>query len=342
MQNGPGLVRSLVPAALVALAFAGGARSAEPRKGEISGSVERLDPRLDALIPPGATIEKLAEGFDWSEGTAWDAADGSIVFSDVPRNVVLRWKEGVGLKTFLKPSGYTGATPRGGEPGSNGLAFDASGRLTLCQHGDRRVARLEGGKFVTLADRFEGKRLNSPNDLVFNKQGDLFFTDPPYGLLKANDDPAKELPFNGVYRLSRAGVQSLLTKDLSFPNGIGLSPDEKTLYVANSDPARAVWMAYDLAADGTLGAGRILLDATARVKGRKGLPDGLKVDRAGNLFATGPGGVFVIAPDGTHLGTIVTGEANGNCAWGGDGTALYIAADMYLARIKTATRGKGR
>ncbi len=325
------------------LALLGGTSRAEsPSTQAPFGVIERLDPRLNALVPPGAALEKLAEGFDWSEGPAWDLADRSVVFSDVPRNVVLRWKTGQGVSIFLKPSGYTGETARGGEPGSNGLAFDSAGRLTLCQHGDRRVARLEGGTFVTLADRFEGKRLNSPNDLVFHSSGDLFFTDPPYGLLGPNHDAGKELAFNGVYRLSNDGKLSLVTRELSFPNGIGLSPDEKTLYVANSDPSRALWMAFDLTADGQVGPGRVLLDATSRVPGRKGLPDGLKVDRAGNLFATGPGGVFVIAPDGTHLGTISTGEANGNCAWGDDGSTLYIAADMYLCRIPTKTRGKGR
>jgi gluconolactonase len=260
----------------------------------------------------------------------------------VPENTVFRWAENEGARVFLKPSGYTGTTPRGGEPGSNGLLLDASGRLVLCQHGDRRVARREeDGRFTTLADKYEGKRLNSPNDAVYKSNGDLFFTDPPYGLLKQNDDPAKELDFNGVYRLSKDGVLTVLTKEMTFPNGIGLSPDEKTLYVANSDPKKAIWMAFDLKDDGTLGRGRVFFDATPLSKGKKGLPDGLKVDRSGNLFATGPGGVLVFAPDGTHLGTIDTGEATANCGWGNDGSTLYITADMYLCRIKLTTKGKG-
>lgn len=311
-----------------------------PTGGRWFGTIERLDPAMDKLVPLDATLEKLAEGFDWAEGPVWIKSDGCLLFSDVPQNVVYRWKQGEGITVFLKPSGYTGATARGGEPGSNGLTVDAQGRLVLCQHGDRRVARLEkDGRFTVLADRYQGKRLNSPNDLVFHSNGDLYFTDPPYGLLKGNDDPAKELPFNGVYRLKPNGELTLLTSELSFPNGLAFSPDEKTLYVAVSDPKRAVWMAYDVQPDGTLARGRVLFDATAMVGAKKGLPDGLKVDRHGNLFATGPGGVLVISPEGKHLGTVNTGQATANCAWGGDGSVLYITADMILCRIKTATKG---
>ncbi len=273
------------------------------------GTIERNDPRLDKLIPPGAKVERLAEGFDWSEGPVWDRKGRFLLFSDVPMNTVYRWKEGMPKpEVFLKPSGYTGSTPRGGEPGSNGLILDPQGRLVLCQHGDRRVARLEAdGSFKTLVDNYQGKKLNSPNDGVYHSDGSLFFTDPPYGLLGKNDDPKKELPFNGVYRLSPRGELTLLTKEMTYPNCIGLSPDEKTLYVANSDPERAVWMAYPLKEDGTIGTGRVFFDATRGVKTLKGLPDGLKVDRDGNLFATGPGGVLIFAPDGTHLGTLNTG-----------------------------------
>ncbi len=307
------------------------------------GTIERNDPRLDKLIPPGAKVERLAEGFDWSEGPVWDRKGRFLLFSDVPMNTVYRWKEGMPKpEVFLKPSGYTGSTPRGGEPGSNGLILDPQGRLVLCQHGDRRVARLEAdGSFKTLVDNYQGKKLNSPNDGVYHSDGSLFFTDPPYGLLGKNDDPKKELPFNGVYRLSPRGELTLLTKEMTYPNGIGLSPDEKTLYVANSDPERAVWMAYPLKEDGTIGTGRVFFDATRGVKTLKGLPDGLKVDRDGNLFATGPGGVLIFAPDGTHLGTLNTGEATANVGWGDDGSTLYITADMYLGRLKTSTMGRG-
>jgi gluconolactonase len=221
--------------------------------------------------------------------------------------------------------------------------MDRDGRLVLCQHGDRRVARLEADRtFKTLADKYEGKRFNSPNDGAFKANGDLYFTDPPYGLLKLNEDPAKEIDFNGVYRLSAAdGTVTLLTKEMTFPNGIAFSPDEKTLYVANSDPKKAIWMAFPVKDDGTLGPGRLFADVTSSAGTKKGLPDGMKVDAAGNLFATGPGGVLVFAADGTHLGTFATGEATANCGWGEDGSTLFIAADMYIGRVKLRTKGKG-
>lgn len=324
----------------LALGFASPAQAKDPVP---LGTIERLDPRLDKIIPPGSIVEKLAEGYDWSEGPVWSKKDQALDFSDVPMNTVFRFKEGEGVKVYLKPSGYTGDKPRGGEPGSNGLLRDSEGRLVLCQHGDRRVARLneDGKTFTTLVDNYQGKRFNSPNDGVFARNGDLYFTDPPYGLLKANDDPAKELPFNGVYKLSKSGELTLLTKEMTYPNGIALSPDEKTLYVANSDPAKAIWMAFDIQADGSLSRGRVFFDTTAWVKTKKGLPDGLKVDKDGNLFATGPGGVLIFAPDGTHLGTLATGEATANCGWGDDGSTLYVTADMFLARVKTKTKGKG-
>lgn len=306
------------------------------------GQIDRLDPRFDELVPKDAKIQKLADGFDWSEGPVWDRQGKYLVFSDVPRNHVLKWRDGHGVTEFLKPSGYTGTTPRGGEPGSNGLLMDGQGRLVLMQHGDRRVARLEkNGKFTVLADKYEGKRFNSPNDGVFDRQGNLYFTDPPYGLLGKNDDPAKEIKFNGVYRLSKDGRLTLLTKEMTYPNGIALSPDEKKLYVANSDPDKAIWMVFELRPDGSLSSGQIFFDATQSVGKKKGLPDGMKVDAHGNLFATGPGGVLVFAPDGTHLGNIDPGEATANCGWGDDGSTLYITSDMYLCRIKLNTVGKG-
>jgi gluconolactonase len=314
--------------------------SFDPKGSPTFGKIEKLDPGLDALIAPGTKIEKLAEGFDWSEGPIWIKGGSFLLFSDVPQNVIYRWKEGQPVTEFLKPSGYTGSTPRGGEPGSNGLTVDSQGRLTLCEHGDRRVARLErDGKKTTLADRYNGKRFNSPNDLVYHSNGDLYFTDPPYGLEGKNQDPKKELPFNGVYRLKPGGELTLLTAKLTFPNGIAFSPDEKKLYVAVSDPERAIWMVYNVKDDGTIDEGKVFFDSTKWVKSRKGLPDGMKVDRGGNLFATGPGGVFIFSPEGKHLGTIATGEATGNCTWGGDGSTLYITADMYLCRVATKTRG---
>jgi gluconolactonase len=329
--------------ALALILFATVPASADDQKLRPSlGTIERLDPRLDAIVPKDARVERLAEGYDWSEGPVWDKATKSLLFSDVPMNTVYRWKDGEDVPTvFLKPSGYTGATARGGEPGSNGLTMDPEGRLVLCQHGDRRVARLEGGKFTPIADNYEGKKFNSPNDAVYHSNGDLYFTDPPYGLLKLNADPAKELPWNGVYRVSKDGKVTLLTKEMTFPNGLAFSPDEKTLYVANSDPNLAIWKAFPVKDDGTLGEGKVFFDSTSMAKTKKGLPDGMKVDAKGNLFATGPGGVLIFAPDGTHLGTFATGEATANCGWGDDGSTLYITADMYLGRVKLTTKGKG-
>lgn len=335
---------ALAAAALVALAPAPSAGQPGEKKMTI-GSIDRKSPKLDELVPKDAVIEVLAGGFKWTEGPVWDKKAKALLFTDIPNNRVMRWSPTDGLKEFLKPSGYTGTEPfTGYEPGANGLAFDKDGNLILCQHGDRRVSRLTAdGKFHTLVDRYMGKRLNSPNDLVFHSNGDLYFTDPPYGLPKQMDDPGKELPFQGVYRLKPNGELTLLTKEMTRPNGIGLSPDQKTLYVANSDPAKAIWMAFPLGADGTIsGAGKMIHDATAEVVAKKpGLPDGLRVDVKGNIFATGPDGVFVFAPDFTLLGKIVIGDKNANCGFGDDGSTLYICANDKLVRVRTTTKGLG-
>jgi gluconolactonase len=339
------LARLCVGAILVGSGvFASGpaALGGEPQAYPSIGRIERADPRLDALVPPGAVLEKLAEGLDWSEGPVWIRDGGYLLFSDIPRNSVMKWKEGEGLSLFMKPSGYTGQSPRGGEPGSNGLLVDAAGRLVLCQHGDRRLVRVEkDGRWTTLVDRYQGKRLNSPNDAVFKSNGDLYFTDPPYGLLGKDRETLGELGFCGVYRLGTDARLTLLTDRMTRPNGIAFSPDEKTLYVAQSDPERAVWMAFDVTGDGLIANGRVFFDATAWVGKLKGLPDGMKVDQAGNLFAAGPGGINVFSPDGTLLGRINSGEATANCAFGDDGSTLYVTADMYLCRIKTNTKGLG-
>jgi gluconolactonase len=303
------------------------------------GKFERLDPAFDQLVAENAQVEQLADGFRWSEGPVW--FHGAMLFSDVPENVIYRWAQGEPrAQVFLKPSGML--TPQEGirEQGSNGLALDAQGRLLMCQHGERRIARLErDGKQTPLAERFEGKRFNSPNDLVVAKNGDIYFTDPPYGL---KDPSLRELPHNGVYRLTQDGRVALLTDALSFPNGIALAPDEKTLYVAVSDSKNPVIMAYGILADGTLSEGRVLFDTRSLVSPeRKGLPDGLKVDEKGHLFATGPGGVLVLSPEGKHLGSILTGQATANCAWGDDGSTLYLTTHMFFARVKTRTRGAG-
>lgn len=306
------------------------------------GSIERLDPRIDQLVPKDAVIQVLADGLRWSEGPVWDGANGRILFSDIPNNVVHSWSEAKGLETFLQPSGYTGSAAfEGREPGSNGLAFDDQGRLILCQHGDRRVARLEEDGFVTIVDQFEGKRFNSPNDLVFAADGTLYFTDPAYGLPKTFDDPGRELEWCGVYRLAPDGAVSLLVKDLKAPNGIGLSPDGETLYVNQSRPEEAFLMAYDVQPDGSVSGGRVLFDMTPLRESGPGLPDGLKVDRDGHIFTTGPDGVLVLTPGGVHLGTIHTGVPTANCGFGDDGSTLYITANDMLCRIRLTTRGLG-
>ncbi len=321
---------------------AGGAGRAASGQGSppTIGSIERLAPAFDSLIPMGALIEVLAEGFDWAEGPVWIHDGDYLLFSDVPRNRIYRWQEGAGIQVWLEPSGYTGSAVRGGEMGSNGLVLDREGRLVLCQHGDRRVARLDAPltaaepHFTTLADRYNGLRFSSPNDAVFDSRGVLYFTDPPYGLPNGPRDPTKETPFNGVYRLAVDGEVTLVTDELSRPNGIALSPDERTLYVANSDSERAIWMAYDLSPSGAAINGRVFFDATHLVARRAGLPDGLKVDEAGNLFATGPGGVLVFSPDGRHLGTILTTQATANVAFDRERTVLYMTADSYLLRLR--------
>ena len=309
---------------------------------DFNGSIERFAPAFDKLIAPGAQIEKLARGFMWSEGPVW--LDGALVFSDVPRNTAYRWKEGMTkAEVFLQPSGMTGAPPDAYAQGSNGLARDAKGQLILCQHGDRRVARMTApGEFETVADKFEGKRFSSPNDLAIRKNGDIFFTDPPYGLKGLNASPLKEIPFNGVYRVTPDGTVTLLTKDLTFPNGIAFSPDEKILYVAVSDPKHTSIAAFDVKDDGTIGNERMFFDAEALKKpALKGACDGLKVDRDGNVWTTGPGGVLVVSPGGKLLGRINTGQPTANCNWGDDGSTLYITANMFLVRVKTLTKGAG-
>lgn len=305
------------------------------------GNIERVDARLDKLVPKDAKLEKLGDGYSWTEGPVWNRKEKYLLFSDIPANAIVKWQAGVGMKEFLKPSGYTGSAPfTGREPGTNGLIYDKAGLLVSCEHGDRRIARLEkDGKKTTLADRYDGKRFNSPNDLAFKSNGDLYFTDPAYGLPKTFDDPQRELPFCGVYRLSKDGKVTLLTKDLKAPNGVAFSPDEKRLYV--TDSAQLIWMVYDVKADGTLGEGRLFFDAKPWTKTRKGAPDGLKVDKQGNIFSSGPGGIYIFAPDGTHLGTIETGVPTANCAWGDDGSTLYITANTAIYRIKLTTKGAG-
>jgi len=310
------------------------------------GSIERLDKALDDLLPADAKLEIIADGYNWVEGPVWDKKAGVLLFSDIPSNSVYKYKPGSKVELFLRPSGYTGTRDDLMEPGSNGLLFDAKNRLVLMQHGDRCVARLndDGKTFTKLATHYQGKRLNSPNDGAFKSNGDLYFTDPPYGQMRKGKPwvfPDEELGFRGVYRLKPGSQPELLTKALEYPNGIAFSPDEKTLYVAQSNPKKAIWMAFAVKEDGTLGEGKVLFDATKFIPAKKGLPDGLKVDVKGNLWATGPGGVLILTPEGKHLGTIATGVPTSNCAFAEDGTVLYVTADKALCRIQTKVKGAG-
>jgi len=318
-----------------------------------SQEIQRLDPAADKLIPANAQLERVATGFEkWTEGPAW-TRDGSLLFAVIPANEIVKWSPGKDAAVFMKPSGYTGSTPYGGpEPGSNGMTLDRDGRVTVAGHARRNVWRLESldpkGTITVLADSYQGKKLSSPNDLVYRFDGSLYFTDPPYGLpTQSDNDPLKEVPVNGVYRIPNARQQKpgappdrdklqLIIKDLPRPNGIAFSPDEKVLYVA--DTAKKSWMSYPVNADGSVGAGKVLLDCSADKT--PGSPDGIRVDKKGNIYGAGPGGVWIISPEGKHLATIKVSEVVGNVAWGdADGKTLYITASTSIYRIKLSVAG---
>jgi gluconolactonase len=314
-----------------------------PAAPEYIGGVDRFDPALDSLIAKDARVEKLAEGFEWSEGPAWVSAGGYLLFTDVPANVMYRWSQRDGVAVFLKPSGYEGPESRLlREPGANGLHPDGSDAVLVADSGSRAVARLtlSNRKKTVLAARYNGKRFNSPNDLVRRKDGAVYFTDPPYGLEGLNESPAKELDFNGVFRLAPDGVVSLIDKELSFPNGVGLSPDHRTLYIANSDAKKPIWVAYTLTEAGEVSDRKVIADAADLIgKDAPGLPDGMAIGADGHLFVTAPGGVLALTPEGKRLGLIRTGAAIANCAFGDDGRTLYLTSDHLLARIRLLTRG---
>ncbi len=302
------------------------------------GTVLRLDPRFAGLVSPGALIERVAGGFEFLEGPVWIREEERLVFSDLGGNAIYSWTEDAGAEVFIAPyfDGDTGGP--GPRRASNGITRDSEGRLVIGDHGRRQVTRIEDdGTLTALADRYEGARLNSPNDLVYRSDGWLYFTDPPYGLDGQDDSPEKELDFNGIYRLSPTGELELLSAGQTRPNGIAFSPDESTLYVANCDADAPLWMAYDVGADG-LSAARVFADLTGQEG--SGCPDGLKVDLGGNVFATGPGGVWVFAPDGTPLGRISPDEVPANVGWGEDGRTLYMTARTGLYRIRVITEGR--
>jgi gluconolactonase len=316
--------------------------------------IERLDAALDAIVPVTTKVERVAEGFKWPEGPIW-VQSAYLLFAEIPSNSIRKWTPDGGVSVFMQPSGYAGQESFNGvEPGSNGMTLDTQGRLTIAGHAARNVYRLESpdprGPRTVLGERYEGKRLNSPNDLVYRSDGSLYFTDPPYGLESQSDtDPKKELSFNGVFRIPNAishpagaspddSKLQLIIEDLTRPNGIAFSPDEKYLYIAVSDRSRKVWMRYDVQADGTVANGSVLLDATSDTA--EGSPDGIKVDRNGNLYGSGPGGLWIISAEGRHLGTVKIPEKVSNCNWGGaDSRDLYITASSSVYRMRLPVAG---
>ena len=305
-------------------------------KRETIGSVERINPEMDLYVPKGSEVEILARGFGWSEGPVWVDQLNAVLFSDVRNNKAYRWDDKNGLSVFLDPSGFTGIVPANKKAGSNGLTLNSKNELVLAMHGDRRIAKLKSWNektFETIVNRYEGNLFSSPNDLVYAKNGDLYFTDPPYGLKDFNNDGLKELPYNGVYKLSYSGSLSLIINDLSIPNGIAISNDQKTLYVNVSDREDMKIMAYDITSSGVTN-GRVFFDGNELAKKDNGSFDGLKIHPSGTIFSTGPGGVLVIKPDGTHLGTIRTEKSSANCAFDSSFQNLYMTSHMYLTRIK--------
>ncbi len=304
------------------------------------GSIERLDASLDTIISADAKIEIIATGLDWSEGPLWIEKNKMLLFSDVPQNTIYKWTEEKGKEIYLSPSGYTDTAKRGGETGSNGLLLDSAGNLVLCQHGNRQMAKMNApitkpaANYTSLAAKYTGMRFNSPNDAVYNSKGELFFTDPPYGLEKNMADPKKETPYQGIYRINRDGTVSLLLDSITRPNGIAFFPGEKKLIIANSDPEKPYWYIYDVDQNSNLQNGKIFYDASGGGKELKGLPDGLKIDRNGTVFASGPGGVWVFTATGKLLGKIKVPEATSNCALSTDQKILYITNDMNVLRIK--------
>jgi gluconolactonase len=320
----------------------------------VAVKVERADSGLDNIVPAQPAFQKVATGpgFSWTEGPVWIPA-GYLLFAEIPSNSIRKWTPGGGVSIFMKPSGWKEAQPyTGTEPGSNGMTLDSRGRLTVAGHAQRDVWRLEHvdpkSQVTVLADTYEGKRLNSPNDLAYKSDGTLYFTDPPYGLPQLEQDPTKELKFAGVYRVLGAEAKKpgsppdhsklqLLVKDLPRPNGIAFSPDEKYLYVDNSEPKK-IWMRYTVKADGTLTDGKLLYDDTGDP--RPGNPDGMKVDQKGNIYSAGPGGVWIFSPEGKHLGTLDIPERVGNVGWGGaDHKTLYIAASSSIYRVTLKVPG---
>ncbi len=321
---------------LMAIALACSAPAPEPEIDHGAGTVLKVSDALDAIVPADFKIEKLADGMVFTEGPLWIKDGGPyLIFSDVRGNNIYRWNPGDTAASIFRANVFEG--DRTGGVGSNGLNLDRQGRILACEHANRRISRFEDDQWTTVVDNYQGKKLNSPNDLAWNSNGWLYFTDPPYGLEKLEEDP-EWMGFNGIFRLNyESGEIELLVDDQTRPNGIGFSPDEKTAYVANSDAAMKIWMAYDVTDDGKFANGRVFYDVTSETA--EGAPDGLKLDKNGNLYCTGPSGVWVFSPDGTHLGTIRPEEVPANVAWGDDGKTLYMTARTGLYRIKLLAEG---
>jgi gluconolactonase len=347
------IIRVCMILAVIPLAFLAVEPLGSSQQFETAGSIEKTDPGFDAIVPADVRIEKLFTCCKWTEGPVW-IHQGYLLFADIPDNRIMKWLPDGALTVFRQPSGYSGSQPfQGPESGSNGMTLDRLGRLTVAGHAARNVWRLEGygkdAQETVLADRYQGKRLNSPNDLVYRSDGSLYFTDPPYGLPTQSDtDPQKELDFNGVFRIRDAASHQrgappdphqleLVIKDLTRPNGIAFSPDQKILYIAVSDPQHKVWMRYDVKADGSVANGNVLCDATSAPG--DGGPDGIKVDQKGNIYGAGPGGVWILSPQGRHLGTFRLSERVANCAWGDDGRTLYVTASTSVYRVRLKIPG---
>lgn len=302
--------------------------------------IEIIDHEALSILDSSTAVEIIAQKFNWTEGPLYIEDGDYFIFSDIPENKIYKWKKGDGTNTFLTPSGYTGVIKREKTPGSNGLLLHPDGHLILMQQGDRRVAKMIAPlnspkpEFVTLIDRYKGMRLNSPNDGVYHPNGDLYFTDPPYGLDKGVSDPSKELDFSGVYRLKPNGDLDLLTKELKFPNGITLSPDGKFLYVANSDEENMIWMQYELDDEGRIKNEREFYQAHAYEGKHVGAPDGMKMNNDGYLFATGPEGLWLFNPGGKVIARIYTGQLTSNCALSCDQKSLYMTCDGYIMHLK--------
>lgn len=335
------ILKKFIPVFLLFCLKNAAAQTAQPLT---TGSIVYADAALETLLPKGTKIEIIGSGFRHTEGPVWLKDSGCLLFSDTKSQTVYRWSAASGISKFLEHAGYTGKLPYGDEPGTNGLALDGKGNLLFCEHGDRRLSAMPlAGKYGkrTVTDNYKGRRYNSPNDLVMSRKDIIYFTDPPFGLPQRNNDPMKESP-HGVYSLSPDGNAKLLDSSLLYPNGIAFSPDERRLYVALSSEQTPHIVAYEVADDGSIGKGTIFYNAaTLPATMPRGGFDGLKTDKDGNLWATGPGGLLIINKEGKWLGSIRAGQNFANCGWGEDGSVLFITAGAFVYRLKTATRGAG-